>query len=130
MIRLSVIKIRAYQGQENGKDLWTTFNVVDTPGVVFDSSTNIYYRIGEFNNLKVYYTQRQLNIKQIINTLEERQKADCLPSRESWINEYKNMLKHLALLELPKDQKLIDKIFNNSGYLDTYIRSKSEDKIT
>jgi len=72
------------------------YNKVNKPAAVFDLDTGTLYKIGESEDIFAYYEEVQ-------HVYEE----SCLF----------DMADNLIFIELPKDQDLIDKIFQNSGFI-------------
>lgn len=72
------------------------FNEVSRPTVVFDTETGTIHKIGDFGVVYKFYDQ--------ITTAY----VDA-----GFINQARAM----ALMELPKDQEIVDNVFNNTGYI-------------
>lgn len=83
------------------------FNKVNTPAVVFDKESGVYHKVGEYDILKDYYD---------------------LAVKAYRTQGFPEMARNLVLLELPKDQEVIDKVFQNSGYIKTYYENEVLDK--
>lgn len=77
----------------------TVFNEVENPAVVFNKDSGVYYKVGEYELLKVFH-------EDVVNGYNEQG--------------FVGMANSLTLLELPKDQEVVDKIFQNSGYVKLY----------
>lgn len=78
------------------------YNKVKEPAVVFDNESGTIYKIGEYKVMKTYH-------QDVVKTYDNAG--------------FKEMGDSLCLLELPRKQELIDKIFQNTGYLKIYYKS-------
>lgn len=72
------------------------FNTVNHPAVVFDSSCGTLYKIGEYDVMYTYFK----------DTVEKYR-----------THGFHDMADDLVLMTLPQDQTLVDKVFNNTGYI-------------
>jgi hypothetical protein len=84
------IAIRDAQGQ--------VYNRVENPEVIFDSETYTLIKIGERDKIKAYYDDMCRKYK-----------------RAGFFDE----VSHLTYMDLPKDQDIVDKVFNITGYIQT-----------
>ena len=84
------------------RDNFQVDNVVKRPTVIFDNETKVLYKIGEYVDMLDYYNKF---------------KEDLALSGET------KRMAALDILELDKDQELIDKVFNVPGYLGKVLRS-------
>lgn len=78
------------------QDEKNVYNKVTRPTVVFDKEDGVLLKIGEYDTMRNYYDQihgvyTQAGLHDIAN--------------------------ELVLMELPKDQEIIDKVFNIAGYI-------------
>lgn len=73
-----------------------TFNTVTNPAVVFDKSTGTLLKIGEFSDMENYFTVSQAAYRNA---------------------GFIDMADDVTLMDLPRDQNVIDKVFQNTGYL-------------
>lgn len=72
------------------------FNEVQNPAVVYDAQGSVLLKIGEWENMMVYY-----------NYLQELYRNNGLSDVAS----------DICLMELPKDQEEIDKVFQICDYI-------------
>ena len=86
---------------ENGEII----NKVKNPGAVIDFKLGVLLKIGEYESMEEYY-----------NIMREKYLA------ANFIDEANS----LAYMELPKNQEEIDKIFQNTGYIEKYLTFLSE----
>lgn len=77
----------------------TVYNEVKRPTVVFDREVWVLLKIGEYEVMREYCS-------------EKRKKYTSIGRLD--------VANGIELLELPQDQELVDKIFQNSGYLRVY----------
>jgi len=98
-----MIKIRDSKGE--------LFNEVKNPAVVADKSPRgnyIMLKIGEKEVMEEYYDT-------VVSNFEKMK--------------FPQFAKDLCLIDLPKNQKIIDRIFQTTGYIDKFIREHiKEDK--
>lgn len=83
------------------------YNKTNNPAVVFDKESGVYHKIGGYNSMKSYY--------EVARTAYEA-------------NGFQEMADNLILLELPKDQEIVDKVFQITGFLKTFYESEVLDK--
>lgn len=76
-------------------------NKVENPGAVVDCEMKILLKIGEFEDMEEYY--------------------DIMRNRYLSAN-FVDQANSLAYMHLPKDQEEIDKIFQNTGYIEKYMK--------
>lgn len=80
------------------RDNTRTFNKVKEPGAVMDAKTGTLLKIGEYAVMEEYWGF----------------------VREQYINAgFNNMAEDVVLVQLPKDQDIIDKVFNISDFIGT-----------
>lgn len=89
---------------ETGK----VFNKVSNPAIVFDKESGVYHKIGEYEIMKSYH-----------------EAAVVVYQR----NEFYKMAEDLILLELPKDQEVLDNVFQISGYIKKFYEEKVESNL-
>jgi len=83
----------------NIQDNRTIYNQVDSPAAVFDADTGTLYKIGESVDIFNYYEETQ----QLYRSKGFPDMADAL-----------------IFVDLPKDQDLVDKVFQCSGFIKTW----------
>lgn len=76
------------------------YNEVSEPAVVVDLAAKCVLKIGEYSDMEIYFN------------------LICKKYKDAG---YVEMAHDIALMNIPKDQEEIDKIFHNSGYIDKYI---------
>lgn len=81
------------------RDEKTIYNSVKTPAVVFDKDLGVLLKIGDYSEMEKYY--------EITTNIYKERSLNF-------------MVESLILLELPKDQDIVDKVFQNTGYLKSY----------
>lgn len=81
--------------------LGNVFNKVNDPAVIVDN--NILIKIGEYNDMLEY-----------LEVMKEKY----------YKGGYIEFADNLSVIKVPKNQQEIDKIFNNSNYIDKYIPIK------
>jgi len=78
------------------RDAKTVFAKAENPHVVFDKSCGTLLKIGEKQRMESYFEETQDKY------------------RSSGLSNYAD---DIVLMELPKEQEEIDKVFNHTGYL-------------
>lgn len=77
------------------------YNKVSEPAVVVDLAVNTVLKIGEYSDMEDYF-----------NFIVDRYNTAGFPE----------MAHDLAVMNIPKDQEEIDRIFLNSGYIEKYTK--------
>lgn len=80
------------------RDNTQVFNEVSEPGAIMDVKTGTLLKIGEYEVMEEYW---EFMRKQYIN------------------NGFRDMADDIMLVQLPKNQEIIDKVFNISDYIGT-----------
>ena len=80
----------------------TIFNTVTEPAVVFDKACGTVLKIGQYENMDAYFSMMYTKY----STMGFQDEAN-----------------DLALLALPKDQEIIDKVFQNTGFILRYLEN-------
>jgi hypothetical protein len=90
-----MIKIRAktYRNKESQME---TFSKVKNPAAVFDKADGTLLKIGEKEFMEDYYKKIQGVYRQ---------------------NGFHHMADDIVMIDLPKDQEIIDKVFQITGYI-------------
>lgn len=84
----STFEVRDGQGQ--------TFSTLENPAVVFDKKCGTLQKIGEYADMEDYFNVTQATYR----------KAG-----------FPDIADDVTLMDLPRDQEIIDKVFQNTGYL-------------
>lgn len=87
-------------------ELGNIFNRVNNPAAVFDKETGTLYKIGEYEIMKQYYQ----------TAIEAYDGAG-----------FKEVSQDLCLMELPREQETIDKVFQNTGYVKVLYESLNKE---
>ena len=90
----STFEVRDGQGK--------TFNTLTKPAVVFDKSSGTLHKIGEYADMLNYFSISEGAYR----------KAG-----------FTDIADDVTLMELPRDQEIIDKVFQNTGYLLTLYKN-------
>lgn len=72
------------------------FNTVEEPAAVFDRETGTLHKIGNRENIMAHF-----------NVMTQAYRA----------HGFHDMADDVTFMELPKDQEILDKVFQNSGYI-------------
>lgn len=84
------------------------FTTTSEPAVVFDLECNVLLKAGSFEAMMHYLSEATTALVEK-NTFESKLLASCM-----------------AVLVLPRNQELVDRIINNTGYLDVYIKKATK----
>lgn len=76
------------------------YNEVTEPAVVYEQETGTLYKIGEKKVMEKYYKE-----------VQEKYQLGGFPKEAE----------NVRFMELPPNQELVDKIFQNSGYLKRFV---------
>lgn len=83
------------------------FNELNNPAVVFDKDLGVLLKVGEFGVMLDYY-------KEVVSLYNN---AGLSHAAEN-----------IALMDLPREQEEIDKVFQISGYVNTLYKKKKADQ--
>lgn len=89
---------------------------IKRPTVIFDNDNYAMLKIGEYEEIKEYYKTMRKSLKKIdYSKLNRKLNTMGLPALT------KPLERSLELMELPRDQDLIDNVMHNTGYLKLYL---------
>lgn len=96
---------------------WVVLNKVSVAYCTCDISTGTLFKIGDENSIKKDFETR---VKKLID-LDKDFLRNTLKDLSLDALDPNDIISDIGIIELPVDQDIIDKIFNNSGFLKKYI---------
>lgn len=89
---------------------------IKRPTVIFDNDNYAMLKIGEYEEIKEYYKTMRKSLNNIdYSKLNRKLSTMGLPALT------KPLERSFELMELPRDQDLIDNVMHNMGYLKLYL---------
>ena len=90
----------------NGK----VYNTIENPAIVYDSDVYTLIKIGEAREVKAYYNRVMACMK------SQSSKVDGMP-------DMKHLVNSLVYMEIPRNQELLDKLMNITGFLRQFVET-------
>jgi len=90
--------------------------IIKRPTVIFDNDNYAMLKIGEYEEIEEYYKTMRKSLNNIdYSKLNRKLSTMGFPALT------KPLERSLELIELPRDQDLIDNVMHNTGYLKLYL---------